>query len=220
MGRSFPCRLQSTSSGCCDGCPVTRPRRSGGDGGSAPSMHSRSRVTATGEPISDPIAVGRSICLQLLDRRALTRSELASAMDKRGIPAESAKAVLDRLVDVGLVDDVALASSFAVARHQQRGLSRRSVAMQLRRRGIDDEVVEMALTDIDTSSEFTAASKLVSSRMPRMSALDPVTRTRRLMALLARRGYSGELAATVVREALAGDGEQSIGCQSDGFVDI
>src|SRR5579875_2228390 len=77
------------------------------------------------QSVGDPEASARIICLRLLDRRARSRAELAEALRKRGIPDDAASTVLDRLADVGLIDDGALAESMAAAQHRERGLARR-----------------------------------------------------------------------------------------------
>ncbi|MDT4945049.1 MAG: regulatory protein, partial [Pseudonocardiales bacterium] len=58
----------------------------------------------------DPEDVARAICLRLLTQRSRSRAELAKALTARGIPAHAARSVLDRFVEVGLIDDSALAA--------------------------------------------------------------------------------------------------------------
>src|SRR5690242_9098299 len=91
---------------------------------------------AGGPPLGDPESVARTICLRLLDRRARSRAELATALRKRGVPDDAATAVLDRFAVVGLIDDAALADTLAAAQHRGRGLAGRAVAVKLRQRGI------------------------------------------------------------------------------------
>ncbi|MDQ2790879.1 MAG: recombination regulator RecX, partial [Actinomycetota bacterium] len=58
-----------------------------------------------------PAAEAQGICLRLLTARPRSRAELADALRRRGIPEEVGEPVLDRLSQVGLVDDVAFAES-------------------------------------------------------------------------------------------------------------
>ena len=53
-----------------------------------------------------------------------TRTQLAAALRRRGIPADAAEAVLARFTDVGLIDDAAFARAWVESRHHSRGLSR------------------------------------------------------------------------------------------------
>ncbi len=153
----------------------------------------------------DPESVARAICLRLLAQHARTRAELAQALRRRGIPAEAATAVLARFGEVGLIDDESFAQNLALTQHRDRGLAARAVAVKLRQRGLPDSAVEAALGLIDADSERDAARRLIARKTPRLRALTPETRARRLIGMLARRGYAPALAAEIVREALAGE---------------
>jgi regulatory protein len=160
----------------------------------------------------DPESVARVICLRQLDQRARTRSELETTLRRRGVPDDAARTVLDRLTEVGLIDDDALAESYALAVHRGRGLAGRAVAMKLRQRGIDEPSIQAAVGQIDAESEAAAARSLVARRLPSLRALDPQAQARRLVGLLARRGYPPSLAHRIVRESL---GEAEIGRSAD-----
>jgi regulatory protein len=147
--------------------------------------------------------VARAICLRLLTQRARGRAELAGALAARGVPAEAARAVLDRFTEVGLIDDAALAHSLAGSAHRERGLARRAVAAKLRQVGLDDEVIAEALNGIDAESERTRARELVERRRRALAGLPSEVQARRLVGLLARKGYPSGLAYQVVREVLA-----------------
>jgi regulatory protein len=151
----------------------------------------------------DPDAVARAICLRLLTMRARSRTELADALAARDVPDDAAARVLDRFAEVGLIDDAALAASLAGAQHRERGLARRAVAVKLRQRGLADEIDE-ALSGIDADSERSRARELVDRRRRALAGLAPDVQARRLVSLLARKGYPAGLAYAVVREALAG----------------
>jgi regulatory protein len=150
-----------------------------------------------GEP-SDPTSVARIICLRLLTERARTRAELAATLRRRGVPDEAAEVVLDRFVDVGLIDDVEVAENYALVQHRQRGLAARAVAGKLRRRGVDEDTIRTALTPIDATSELTVAYALATRKLPSLRHLEPSVQARRLYGLLARRGYPASVATTVV----------------------
>lgn len=151
--------------------------------------------------------------LRMLDRRAYTRNELEKALRKKGVPEDAAQRVLDRFSELRLIDDQALADGFAVAAHRERGLAGRAVAMKLRQRGVDAATVESAVGQIDGDSEFATARALVERRMRSMQELAPEVQTRRLVGLLARKGYSPGLAYDVVRSAVraVGDAEAEPG---------
>jgi regulatory protein len=144
----------------------------------------------------------------LLTQRARSRSELAGVLRRRGVPDDAAARVLDRFTEVGLIDDTALAMSMAGAAHRERGLARRAVAERLRRRGIEEDTVEQAVGTIGRDSEREQAIRLVRKRLPASAGLDPQARARRLVGLLARKGYPAGLAYDVVRLVLAEAGAE------------
>ena len=154
------------------------------------------------EPPSDPEAVARAICLRLLTQRARSRSELAAALSRRGVPDDAAAVVLDRFTEVGLIDDSALAHTMASAAHRERGLAGRAVAAKLRQRGLDEDQVRSAVETIDADSEQARAEQLVRQRLRSLSGLEPPVQARRLVGLLARKGYPAGVAYEVVRRVM------------------
>jgi regulatory protein len=158
------------------------------------------------QDLGDPESVARTICLRLLTQRARSRAELAAALARRGVPTEPAARVLDRFTEVGLIDDTALAQSMAGAQHRERGLARRAVAAKLRARGLGDDDIDAGLAGIDNDSERARARELVERRRRALAALPEPVQQRRLVGLLARKGYPPGLAYEVVRAVLAGSG--------------
>jgi regulatory protein len=167
------------------------------------------------QDLGDPEAVARAICLRLLTMRARSRAELAEALRKRGVPDDAATRVLDRFVEVGLIDDAALAVNLAGAQHQERGLARRAIAARLRQRGLDDQV-DSALATIDGADERAKAAELVERRRRTLTGLPSDVQARRLVGMLARKGYSPGLSYAVVREVLATEPDWDPGDAVDG----
>jgi SOS response regulatory protein OraA/RecX len=148
------------------------------------------------------VEVARGICLRALTGASKTRQQLAELLTKREVSDDVAAAVLDRLTEVGLIDDAAFAAAWVGSRQSGRGLSRRALTQELRAKGVDDEVAAAALAEIDPQDEWDTARRLVARKAPSMSRLDRVTAERRLVGMLARKGYGGGLAGIVAREAL------------------
>jgi regulatory protein len=114
-----------------------------------------------------------------------------------------AEAVLDRLTEVGLVDDDAFATAVVSSARENRGLARRGLAVELRRRGVDDDVAAAALADVGGADEEAVARELVTRRLRTMTGLDRQVQLRRLVAMLGRKGYPTELAVRVVTELVS-----------------
>ncbi|RDH75169.1 recombination regulator RecX [Mycolicibacterium moriokaense] len=151
----------------------------------------------------------RSVCLRLLTARARTRSELEGQLAKRGYPDDVSARVLDRLTDVGLVDDVGFAEQWVRSRRANAGKGKRALAAELRTKGVDNEVITATLADIDASAERERAEQLVGDKLRRERLTDDDTKlARRLVGMLARRGYGQTLAFDVVKVALANEHER------------
>lgn len=123
-------------------------------------------------------------------------------MARRNVPKEVAHRVLDRFTDVGLIDDAAYAHAWVDSRHHGRGLGRRALAAELRRKGIADELAAEALAEVSSDDEVAAARALVRRRLASMRGLSGDVATRRLVAMLGRKGFGAGLAYRVVSEEL------------------
>jgi regulatory protein len=156
-------------------------------------------------PEADPESVARKILLDQLAGRARTRSELAAKLAQRHVPDDVAGRLLDRFEEVGLIDDAAFAREWVAQRQEGRGLARRALAQELRRKGIDDEVARDALGVIEESDEVEAARVLVRRKLRSVRGLEPDTAVRRLVGMLARKGHSSGVAYRVVRDELGAD---------------
>lgn len=172
------------------------------------------RLTSEAGPAAEPVTgsvseeagpqrdeQAKAVCLRLLTVRARTRAELAAQLEKRGYPQDVSDRVLGRLATVGLVDDEDFAEQWVRSRHANAGKGRRALAAELRRKGVDDDVINTALADIDSGAERQRAEQLVRDKLRRErlgDSADEVKVTRRLVAMLARRGYSSSMAFDVV----------------------
>lgn len=153
----------------------------------------------------------RALCLRLLTARARTRSELATALTKRGYPDDVSSHVLDRLTQVGLIDDGDFAEQWVRSRRANAGKGKRALAAELRTKGVDNEVITATLADIDPSAERARAEQLVADKLRRerlTDSADDVKLARRLVGMLARRGYDQSMAFDAVKVALANERER------------
>jgi regulatory protein len=153
--------------------------------------------------------VARTILLRRLSASPRSRKELADDLRKRGVPDDVAERVLDRFVEVGLIDDSEFARQWAESRQRTKGSARSVLRQELRAKGIDDSDVAAAVDHIDPAAERQRAEQLVVSKLRSMSRFDTATQQRRLVSMLMRRGYPQSMALGVVREVL-GDQPEDI----------
>ena len=152
---------------------------------------------------ADPYDVARQIVLRQLAMAPRSRQQLADKLRQRNCPDDVATAVLDRMTEVGLVDDAAYAQMLVRSKQAERGLARRALAQELRTKGIDSELAAETLDDIDDDTERARARQLVDKKLRTMHGLGVEVQTRRLAGMLARKGYSSGMSYAVIRDAIA-----------------
>jgi regulatory protein len=151
----------------------------------------------------------RALCLRLLTARSRTRAELSGQLSKRGYPDDVSARVLDRLAAVGLVDDVGFAEQWVESRRSSAGKSKRALAAELHTKGVENDVITAVLGGINAGAERDRAEQLVRAKLRRETLSEDDARvSRRLVAMLARRGYGQTLACEVVLAELAAERER------------
>ncbi|MGC5050754.1 regulatory protein RecX [Micromonospora sp. DT48] len=180
---------------------VPAPGVSRGGAGATRRARGSARDEAAAAP-RDEAEVAREICLRQLAVRPRTRAELTAALARRGISEETANQVLDRYDEVGIIDDAAFARAWVSSRHIGRGLARRALANELRQRGVDGETASAALSELDEATEAETARALVERKL-RTARGEPDAVFRRLVGMLARKGYPAGVAIRAVKDAIA-----------------
>lgn len=100
------------------------------------------------------------------------------------------------------------------SRHTYSGKGKRALALELRRKGIGQEDATEALAQIDSEDERARATELVAKKLRTVSADDRDRAVRRLVSMLARRGFPQGMAFEVVKEQL-----DRAGAETDGLFD-
>ncbi len=162
---------------------------------------------STSEPVKRE-EQARDLCLRLLTVRARTRAELETRLTDKGFPDDVGTRVLDRLAEVGLLDDAAFAQEWVRTRRANAGKGKRALAAELRTKGVDADVIAETLDSVDAGEWRGRAEELVAAKLRRENLDDEVKVTRRLVGLLARRGYNQGMAFDVVKTQLAQERER------------
>lgn len=126
--------------------------------------------------------------LRLLAQRPHTTQELRRKLDRRSCAADQVEEALDRLSQLGYLDDSAFARALVARRGFARGQA--LIAAELFARGVTRDVAQAALGALSEAEQQAAARRLAS----RSESLD----RRRLAARLQRRGFT----ADVIRDTL------------------
>lgn len=153
----------------------------------------------------------RERALRLLDQRSRSRHELRTRLVGTGPEPqhdpELVEEVLDGLEGSGLINDAVFAREWVRQRASARGKSARVLDMELREKGVAEPVRAEALEHISAEDE-EAQARAVAAKKAREVKAPPADRAaydkvlRRVVGVLARRGYNAELTMRVAREAL------------------
>jgi regulatory protein len=140
--------------------------------------------------------------LGLLAVRQRSRREIQRRLERAGFGPEEVREELDRLQQVGLIDDEAFSRSVVEHSFATRKEGRRVVAGRLISAGVAPDIAEAAL-DTVVGGEEERADALAAAKAARLSGLPPDAAYRRLYGMLARRGYAPDVAGRAARRALA-----------------
>ena len=151
---------------------------------------------------ADVESVARTIALRKLTARACTRHELDQALQAKNVPSGVIDAVLDRLQDVGLLDDASFAVDWVTSRQQRRHMSRRLLRRELQAKGVERSHIDSALDQLDRSAELTSARDLAERKRAAMNGLAREVQYRRLAGMLSRRGFDSAITTQVLADVL------------------
>jgi regulatory protein len=159
------------------------------------------------QPPSDDVdadveSVARAIALRKLTAKACTRHELDRALQAKNVPGGVIDGVLDRLQEVGLVNDASFAVDWVSSRQQRRHLSRRLLRRELQAKGVERSHIDSALDQVDRNAELTSARDLVDRKLASMSGVAREVQYRRLAGMLSRRGFDSTITTQVLADVL------------------
>lgn len=156
-------------------------------------------------PDADQESVARTIVLRKLTAQARTRDELTKALKQKQVPEEISDQVLDRMEEVGLVDDAEFARSWVNSRQSRRHLSKGALRRELMTKGVDRDQIDEALEQVDPDDERAAAMALAEKKLRSMRNLERSVQYRRLAGALGRRGFGSGVVTSVLSEVLDAD---------------
>ena len=148
----------------------------------------------------DYVGAAQTICLNALAVRAKSRGELAAQLKRRGIPADVATEVLDRLERSKLINDLDFARAWSKSRLSSKKISKRVLAQELRRKEVADDLIAIALDEISSDDEYEAALQLGERKARSLQNYAEDVRERRITSALARKGYNYGIISRVLKE--------------------
>lgn len=149
---------------------------------------------AGGEPESRAYGVA----LRALGRKERTVHEMRGLLERKGVEPEAIEPTLERLSEVGGLDDAEYARRFVEDRRSISGWGRQRIAAELDRRGVPTELAERALAGEEPEDELDRAASLLTEKGFR---LDGDRDRNRALGFLVRRGFELDTAYAAIRRA-------------------
>jgi len=145
-----------------------------------------------------------NVSMHALARHDVTRWEMEKLLRERGFEEDVVQDELERLEGVELLDDLRVAMTIVRHQRERKGLGRSAIISELRRRHIDEEHFDEALSQLEDDDEQSRANEIAEKRAGQLSSYDNETAKRRLTAFMMRKGYSSSVVRTAVDLALRG----------------
>ena len=137
-----------------------------------------------------------------LATRARSKREIEQKLQQAGYRPCTVEMVIYKLERENLLDDADFARQWVESR-QTHKLGRSRIAQELRRKGVSQEEAEEALAVIDDEDQLAGAIALAEKAAARIKPGEDMRKaTNRIAGMLARRGYSWDIAKEALRQAL------------------
>lgn len=140
--------------------------------------------------------------LRYLAARARTVRETELHLDSKQYGEYEVQQTVDRLMELGYLDDAKFAQEFIRTRLNTKPVSRRKLQEQLLGHHLPKEIVTEALSAISDEDEWQHALQAAEKYTPQVSGESAQEREQRLAKRLYGRGFSTEVSIKAAREAL------------------
>jgi regulatory protein len=143
----------------------------------------------------------RNAAYRLLTSRPRSRAEIEAKLHDKEFNDAIIGAVLADLARLGYVNDLQFAHDWTRSRIRLRGFGRRRIGLELKNKGIGQEMIREVFAEVfSEETESETAKLVVEKRLNTMKALDRETRRRRLAGFLERKGFSFDIIRNVLRD--------------------
>jgi regulatory protein len=171
------------------------------EGNSAKAETSRRRKKIDQMDDMEQLGAAKDTALNILSMVSKTRKQLFDRLLEKGYREDIANAALDRLAEVGVVDDLAFARAYASSRHSNRGLAPYAIKRELSQKGIPEEMIDSVLEDFDEEEVEETALGLAISKAKTVKG-STHEKVKKVASAVARKGYSSAIAFKVAKHAV------------------
>jgi len=141
----------------------------------------------------------KNAAYRLLTYRPRSRTELEDKLGKKEYSEDVIRSVLDHCIRLGYINDAAFAAQWAAGRARSRGFGSRRIEIELRSKGIEQDIIREALAGaVSPEDELAAARRAAEKKLRTMRSVEPNIMKRRLAGFLERKGFPSEIIWSLV----------------------
>jgi regulatory protein len=141
---------------------------------------------------------GYIYAVRLLAAANRSTKELAKRLKDKGYETEIVESVIEELRKHRILNDEKLVRETVQWNIEGKRLGRKRIALELKRRGIQETKITEALESYSKDSEANLAKELAAQRWEKFKNVEPRKRRQRIYDFLIRRGFDFELVRDTV----------------------
>lgn len=144
--------------------------------------------------------------LNYLTMAPRTKKQLFDKLVLRGYSLEAIDVALSRMEEVGIINDTEFARLWVSARRGNAKLAPYAIKRELVLKGVDETIIEDALSEITEESLISSAKEIALSKIKIVKG-DRNSKISKIASAIARKGYSSAIAFSVAKEVVSENGE-------------
>ncbi len=156
----------------------------------------------------EQVEFAKESILNYLTMAPRTRKQLEDKLNDRGYSEEAIRTALDRMEEVGIVNDSEFAKLWVSARHNNAKLAPYAIKRELSLKGVAEDIIEKALEDIDEDSILERAKEIAEIKIRTVKG-DRNAKIKKIASAIARKGYPSSVAFSVAKEVIENAGENT-----------
>jgi len=143
------------------------------------------------------VEAAKEKAIRFLTIKDRSQEEVINKLKDAGFDSNTAQKAAEELKAIGYLDDTRFALKYINDRIRTKALSRRAIAFELQRKGLDPEIIEKALSEFEID-DFEVALREAKRKFGKYDMSDEKT-AQRVYRFLTQRGFSHEISVKAIR---------------------
>lgn len=152
--------------------------------------------------------------VRLLSYRARSEAEILRHLRQRAYREEAIAKVMQRLTTEGYLSDAQFADQYILSK-SSRAVGRHRLAQELRQKGVDRDIIDQSLEQIDQEEALRVAAHHAEKLLRRVRGKDDRDTQHKVLQGLLRRGYDLDMAKAALRMAMEGALDEGLDYDSE-----